>query len=319
MKLAIFMDLIEDLDTALDSTLLIIQRAQAIGWSCVYFTHKDLFCQAGQVYAEIYDLKINESLLDSAQNWATVTNLGIKSLSEFDIILIRKDPPFDSEYIYATYMLELAERDGVIISNKPQSLRDANEKMFTLWFKDCCPETLVSCNINRLREFWRTNKHVIFKPLDGMGGNGVCEVGPDGQNLGVILELLTHKQTVNIMAQTYIPEIRVSGDKRIILINGEPVKYGLARIPAKGEVRGNLKAGGTGHIVELTNRDRKLCAQLAPTLKAKNLHLVGIDVIGDYITEINVTSTSCLRDITNTTGLDIAGDYLTFLENIRNN
>ena len=312
------MDSLEDINPVLDSTLLMIKRAHEMGWSCVYFTRQNLCCHDGKAYADVFDIQEADPLSKKLQNMFTFIPLGNKSLSDFDIILIRKDPPFDSEYIYATYMLELAERDGVIISNKPQSLRDANEKMFTLWFNNCCPETLVSCNINQLRKFWQTHQHVIFKPLDGMGGKGVCEVGPDGQNLSVILELLTNQQTVNIMAQKYIPDIRVSGDKRIILINGEPVNYALARIPAKGEVRGNLKAGATGHIVEITERDRWLCAQLAPVLKDKGLHLVGLDVIGDYITEINVTSPSCLTDLTNATGVDITGEYLTFLENLTN-
>ena len=314
MKLAILMDPLNTLIPYKDTTIALIKRAQTLGWSCAYFTQNDLFCRQGHAYADVHAVTVRD---DKAADWAEVTPLGEQPLASFDIILMRKDPPFDMEYIYATYALELAEKEGVLIANKPQSLRDANEKFFTLNFPQCCPTTLVSRDIKRLRAFWKKYKNVIFKPLEGMGGRAVFQVDEDARNLPVILEVLTHGQTVSIMAQQYIPEISTLGDKRILLINGEPVPFALARIPAAGDARGNLAAGAKGKVVAITERDRWLCAEIAPTLIAKGLYFVGIDVIGDYLTEINVTSPTCLREIAAETGLDIAGDYLRCLAAMR--
>lgn len=311
MKLGILMDPLEKLKTYKDTTLVIIKRALKMGWSCQYFTLQDLFCENGRAYAYVSDIRIGD---ENSVHWPKVSLSGQMALSEFDIILMRKDPPFDMEYIYATYALELAEKEGVLIASHPQSLRDANEKFFTLNFPQCCPKTLVSRNIKHLREFWSTHRSVVFKPLAGMGGREIFHVDENDHNLSVILEVLTHQQTVSVMAQVYIPEIQTTGDKRIILINGEPVPFALARIPAAGELRGNIDAGGTGKIVELTERDRWICGQISPALQAKGLYLAGIDVIGDYLTEINVTSPSCIREIEVATNIDIAGDYLHFLE-----
>jgi glutathione synthase len=313
MKLAILMDPLHTLKPYKDSTVAMIKSAQALGWSCAYFTQADLFCREGHAYANVSSIKVED---DTAINWAAVKPMGEKPLTAFDIILMRKDPPFDMEYIYATYALELAEKEGVLVANKPQSLRDANEKFFTLNFPQCCPSTLVSRDIQHLREFWKEHKNVIFKPLEGMGGRAVFHVNDDARNLSVILEVLTHGQTVSIMAQNYIPEISTLGDKRILLINGEPVPFALARIPAPGELRGNLAAGALGKVVPITDRDRWICAEIAPTLKAKGLYFVGIDVIGDYLTEINVTSPTCIREIAGETGLDIAADYLNCLATV---
>lgn len=307
MKLAILMDPLPIIKAYKDSTVAMIQSANKLGWSCVYFTLNDLFCREGRAYAHVTQISVND---EKKTDWAKVTPLGEQPLTAFDIILMRKDPPFDMEYIYATYALELAEKEGVLIANKPQSLRDANEKFFTLNFPQCCPITLVSCDIAQLRAFWQDHKNVIFKPLEGMGGRSVFHVNDDARNLSVILEVLTHGQTVSVMAQSYIPEISTLGDKRILLINGEPVPFALARIPAPGELRGNLAAGAEGKVVPLTLRDRWICNEIAPTLKAKGLYFVGIDVIGDYLTEINVTSPTCIREIAAETKLDIAGDYL---------
>jgi glutathione synthase len=291
-----------------------LKSAQTLGWDCYYFTLSDLFCKEGNPYAQVYNIKIGD---ESCPDWAKVTLVGDLSLTAFDIILMRKDPPFDLEYIYATYALELAEKAGVLIANKPQSLRDANEKFFTLNFPQCCPLTLVSRDIGRLRAFWKKHRSVIFKPLEGMGGSSVFHVDSDGRNLSVILETLTHGQQISVMAQQYIPEISTLGDKRILLINGEPIPFGLARIPQQGELRGNLAAGARGEVVALTDRDRWICKEIAPILIEKGLYFVGIDVIGEYLTEINVTSPTCLREISKETGLDIAGDYLRFLENLQ--
>ena len=314
MKLAILMDPLSAIKPEKDSTVAMIQRGQAMGWSCSYFTLQDLFCRDGHAYANVSVITVPD---EKSQHWVNTLPLDVKPLTAFDIILMRKDPPFDMEYIYATYALELAERDGVLIANKPQSLRDANEKFFTLNFPQCCPLTLVSRDITRLRDFWKQHQNVIFKPLEGMGGSAVFHVDEHARNLSVILEVLTHGKSVSIMAQQYIPEITTLGDKRILIINGEPIPYALARIPAKGELRGNLAAGARGEVVEITARDRWICAEIAPTLRDKGLYFVGIDVIGDYLTEINVTSPTCVRQIEAATGLDIAGDYLRTLEKIK--
>ncbi len=313
MKLAILMDPLHTLKPYKDSTVAMIKSAQILGWSCAYFTQSDLFCRQGHAYANMHALTVHDKTTD---DWADVTQLGEQPLTAFDIILMRKDPPFDMEYIYATYALELAEKEGVLIANKPQSLRDANEKFFTLNFPQCCPPTLVTREISRLRGFWQEHRNVIFKPLEGMGGSAVFHVDDEGRNLSVILEVLTQRQNVSIMAQQYIPEIRNTGDKRILLINGEPVPFALARIPSPGELRGNLAAGAQGKVVAINDRDRWLCNEIAPTLRAKGLYFVGIDVIGDFLTEINVTSPTCIKEITAETGLDIAGDYLRCLASL---
>lgn len=314
MKLAVLLDPVERLKPYKDTTIAMMKRAQELGWFCVYFTQEDLFYSEGRACARVYDLKIGD---EHSKDWATSTALGEKALSEFDIILMRKEPPFNMEYIYTTYLLEHAEREGVLVANKPQSLRDANEKFFTLNFPQCCPETLVSRDIKQLKAFWQKHQQVIFKPPEGMGGSSVFHVDEQGRNLSVILEVLTENQTKTIMAQRYIPAITTAGDKRILVINGEPVPYALARIPAAGELRGNLAAGARGEVVAITARDRWICEQIGPTLKAKGLYFVGIDVIGDYLTEINVTCPTCLREISAETGLDIAGDYLRCLEQLK--
>ena len=287
MKLGILMDPLNTVKPYKDSTVAMIKSAHALGWECAYFTINDLFCRDGQAYAACFDIEIGD---EQEAIWCSTQARGVLPLVYFDIVLMRKDPPFDMEYIYATYALELAEARGVLVANKPQSLRDANEKFFTLNFPQCCPETMVSRDVDRLRDFWQHKKQVIFKPLEGMGGRSVFHVDKDARNLSVILEVLTHGQTTSIMAQQYLPAIHESGDKRILLINGEPVPYALARIPAQGELRGNLAAGAMGKVVELSTRDRWICSQIGNTLRDKGLYFVGIDVIGDYLTEINVTS-----------------------------
>lgn len=313
MKLAVFMDPFPLIKAYKDSTVAMLESAQKLGWECYFFTPHDLVCRGDQAFAHMHAIKVEDF---SAVQWAEIRDVGEQPLSSFDIILVRKDPPFTVEYIYATYMLELAERAGVLVVNKPQSLRDANEKISTLQFPQCSPPTLVSANHIYLKEFWAQHREVIFKPLDAMGGQGIFHVTKDGRNLSVILEQLTHQETVPIMAQVYIPEIIKLGDKRILLINGAPIPYALARIPAPGEFRGNLAAGGKGKVVPINDRDRWICEQIAPMLQVKGLYFVGIDVIGDYLTEINVTSPTCIREINAETGLDIANQYMQFLEEL---
>jgi len=219
--------------------------------------------------------------------------------------MMRKDPPFDNEYIYSTYILELAEKEGCLIVNKPQSLRDANEKLYTAWFPQCTPDTLVTRSSQLIQDFLQNHKDIILKPLDGMGGTSVFRVKQDDPNISVIIETLTDYGKQQTMAQKFIPEI-TEGDKRILVINGEPVPFALARIPAEGETRGNLAAGGKGVSVPLSETDYWIVEQVAPTLVAKGLIFVGLDVIGDRLTEINVTSPTCIQELDKANNLNIA-------------
>jgi len=313
MKLAVLMDPLTTLKPYKDSSVAMIQSAQKLGWNCFSFTSKDLYCQDGCAFATVAELKIGH---EKAPNWVEIISTSDRALSDFDVILVRKDPPFTLEYVYALHALELAEQTGVLVLNKPQGIRDSNEKMVTMHFPQCCPATLVTSDCLRLSAFWKQHREVIFKPLDGMGGQGIFHVSDDGRNLAVILEQLTKRQTVTIMAQQYIPAIHTTGDKRILLIDGIPIPYALARTPASGESRGNLVAGGSGKVVALTDRDRWICEQIGPVLRAKGLSFVGIDVIGDYLTEINVTSPTCIREISTETGVDIAGEYMNFISRV---
>jgi glutathione synthase len=220
--------------------------------------------------------------------------------------MMRKDPPVDQEYIYATYLLERAESMGAYVVNKPQSLRDANEKLFTAWFPQCCTETLVTREPKRVRAFLAEQGEIILKPLDGMGGTSIFHIRPNDPNLSVVLEIMTQYKTRHVMAQKYLPAIK-DGDKRILVINGEPVPYCLARIPAQGESRGNLAAGGSAEGRPLTEQDRWIANQVGPTLREKGLVFVGLDVIGDTLTEINVTSPTCVQELDKQFGLNICG------------
>jgi glutathione synthase len=226
-----------------------------------------------------------------------------------DVILMRKDPPFDMEYIYSTYLLDIAQEAGVLVINHPQSVRDANEKLFTAWFPQCCPPTLVTRRKEWIKAFHQEQGDIILKPLDGMGGASIFKIAEGDPNFSVIVETLSHHGQQSVMAQRYLPDI-VHGDKRILMIDGEPVPYALARIPAQGETRGNLAAGGRGEGRPLTDRDRWICEQVGPTLREKGLIFVGLDVIGDYLTEINVTSPTCIRELDKQFGLNIASDLL---------
>jgi glutathione synthase len=226
---------------------------------------------------------------------------------------MRKDPPYDIEYITTTWLLDQAEREGSLIVNRPSSLRDANEKLFITRFPQCCAPLLVSRNSGRLRDFTELQGDVVLKPLDSMGGHSIFRVRPDDPNLSVILELMTDRGRKTIMAQKFIPEIS-AGDKRILLVDGEAVPYALARIPAKGEFRGNLVAGATGVGVELSDRDRWICEQVSPALKEMGIMFAGIDVIGDYLSEINITSPTCIRELDQLYNLDIASRLLDAIE-----
>jgi len=275
------------------------------GWQLSYMRQQDLYQSGGEPRARVRPLEVFRDTDDYYQlGEAEDINLG-----ELDVILMRKDPPFDNEFIYSTYILEAAERLGTLVVNKPQSLRDCNEKMFATQFPECCPPLVVSRDNEILRDFHRQHKDVIFKPLDGMGGTSIFRVKENDPNLGVILETLTDFGGQSIMAQRFLSDI-TKGDKRILLVDGEPVDYCLARIPSQGETRGNLAAGGTGRAQPITERDRWIANQVGPTLREKGLLFVGIDVIGDYLTEINVTSPTCVREIDNAYDMDIGGSLM---------
>ena len=310
LKLGVVMDPIGTINPKKDSTLAMLVAAQARGWSLHYMTQADLFVEDGVVYARQTELTVRNDL----EHWFDLGAEHTAPLAELDVILMRKDPPFDMAYIYTTYLLEMAEGAGARVYNRPGSIRDCNEKLFALQFPQCCPPHVVSSDANVLRAFFDVHEDVIYKPLDGMGGASIFRVTPEGRNLAVILDTLTAGGRTPIMAQRYIPEIS-AGDTRILLIDGEPVPYGLARVPAAGETRGNLAAGGTGVGRELTDRDRWICGEVGPTLREKGLAFVGIDVIGDYLTEINVTCPTCIRELDQAFELDIAGDFMEHIAN----
>jgi glutathione synthase len=292
ISLGVVMDPIADIKFYKDTTLALLLAAQERGWDLHYMEQSDLYLLQGEARANMRNLFV----ADNGDSWFELGLHEDKKLGDLDVIIMRKDPPFDNEYIYSTYILEAAQNQGALVVNDPRSLRDCNEKIFATQFPQCCPPVLVSRDMLRLREFHRSHGDVIFKPLDGMGGSRIFRCRQDDPNVGVILETLTEFGTQTIMAQRYIPEI-TEGDKRILVVDGEPIPYCLARIPAQGETRGNLAAGGTGVAQPLTDQDYWIVEQVAPTLKAKGLLFVGLDVIGNYLTEINVTSPTCAREI----------------------
>ena len=299
------MDPIESITVYKDTTLAMLLAAQKRSWKIQYMLQTDLYSDQGVSRARMRELQVK----DDPENWFEFGKESDQALGDLDVILMRKDPPFDMDFIYSTYLLEEAQRSGALIVNDPQSLRDCNEKMFATQFPQCCPEFLVSSSESILKGFHDTHGDVIYKPLDGMGGASIFRVKPDDPNLSVVLETLTLGGKRQIMAQKYLPDIS-AGDKRILLIDGKPVDYALARVPASGESRGNLAAGGKGIAQELSDRDRWICDQVSARLKAKGLLFVGLDVIGDYLTEINVTSPTCVREIDAAKGTDIAGDLM---------
>jgi glutathione synthase len=308
LALGVVMDPIGDIKPWKDSTLAMLLAATRRGWSIHYMEPDDLYIADGVARARWQRLAVRDDRAD----WYTLAPGGDLALGDLDVILMRQDPPVTTAFLYITHILELARRAGALVVNDPRALRDCNEKLFATWFPHCMVPTLVSCDADRLRDFIAAQGDVIVKPLDAMGGAGVFRLAAGSPNIGATLEMLTALGTVHIMAQRYIPEIR-DGDTRILLIDGEPVPYGLARIPAPGETRGNLAAGGRGEGRALTDRDCWLCAQIAPTLREKGLIFVGIDVIGGYLTEINVTSPTCIRELDAQYGLDIAGQLLDHL------
>jgi len=309
VKLAVVMDPIQSINFKKDTTLAMLNAAQKKGWQLFYIEQDGLYLEDGKAMAIMQDLSVEMN----PENFYTLGPESRQSLADVDVILMRKDPPFNREFIYSTYILEQAEREGVLVANKPQALRDFNEKVSATLFPQCCTPVLVSRKKELLQDFYKAQKDVIFKPLDGMGGTGIFRIKPGDPNLSVIIETLTEYGTRQIMAQTFIPEIS-SGDKRILMIDGKSVGYALARLPAANETRGNLAAGGTAKGVDLSDRDRWICDQVGPTLKENGLLFVGLDVIGDYLTEVNVTSPTCIRELDEIFNLDIAGDLMNCIE-----
>ncbi|MCK8539292.1 glutathione synthase [Yersinia ruckeri] len=292
IKLGIVMDPISSINIKKDTSFAMLMEAQRRGYELHYMEMNDLYLHAGEGRARTRLLTVKEDY----NAWFSFGTEQDLPLDDLNVILMRKDPPFDTEFIYATYILERAEIKGTLVVNKPQSLRDCNEKLFTAWFPELTPDTLVSRNKDLIRKFHQQHGDIILKPLDGMGGASIFRVKKDDPNLSVIIETLTGHGSRFCMAQNFLPAI-TEGDKRILVVDGEPVPYCLARIPAQGETRGNLAAGGRGEARPLSESDWKIARAVAPTLKEKGLIFVGLDIIGDRLTEINVTSPTCAREI----------------------
>jgi len=294
-KLCFVMDPIESIQIKKDTTFALMLEAQLRGIEIYYLESRCLFLADNKVSGLVSRIRVK----DDPKQFVEFIDQKPQTmpLTTFDAVLMRKDPPFDITYLYSTYLLELAERAGCLVLNRPSSIRDANEKLFTMWFTNCCPPTLVTSQKPLIKDFLAKHHKVVIKPLHSMGGQGVLVLGEEDLNVNAALELLTHRGKYPIMVQLYLPQIKDSGDKRILMIDGQPCPHALARIPARDDFRGNLASGAKGISHELTERDKWLCQQVGPTLKAKGLFFVGLDVIGDYITEINVTSPTGVRDI----------------------
>ena len=309
-RIGIVMDPIHEINTEKDSSFAMLLAAQDKDWSLFYMEQQDLFLHQGTASAEMRQLTVTE---DTNNDWFELSNSRTLTLATLDVILMRKNPPFNMEYIYSTYLLEQAQAEGVLVVNHPQSLRDANEKLYTAWFPQCCPPTLVTHHNHLIRNFQQEHRDIILKPLDSMGGTSIFRMRLNDPNISVIIENLTAHGQKSVMAQKYIPAIK-KGDKRILMVDGKPVPYALARIPAEGETRGNLAAGAIAEGRPLTNHDYWICEQVGPTLHKKELLFVGLDVIGDYLTEINVTSPTCIRELDKQFNLNIAGDIMNSIE-----
>ena len=309
VRLGVVMDPIGSINIKKDSTFAMLLAAQSRGWRLEYMEMADLSLRDGRPLGRMREVAVR----DDPAGWFELGPPRDDALDALDALLMRKDPPFDLEYIYSTYILERAEAGGTLVVNRPASLRNANEKLYTAWFPDCCPPTLVSRNALEIKAFLAEQGEIVVKPLGGMGGASIFRIAQGDLNTNVVIETLTDHGRRYAMAQGFIPEIS-RGDKRILMIDGQPVPYALARIPAPGEARGNLAAGGRGEGVPLSERDRWICERVAPALRERGLLFVGLDVIGDYLTEINVTSPTCIRELDALYGLDIAGQLMDTIE-----
>ena len=309
IKLGIVMDPIQQIKVKKDSSLALLLEAQSRGYQLYYMEMQDLYLQNGRAHATMQPLQVRWD----EENWYQFEQHLDLPLAELDVILMRKNPPFDTEFLYATYMLERAETEGTLVVNNPRSMRDANEKLFTSWFAQLTPETLVSRNAAKLRQFHVEHQDIILKPLDGMGGASIFRIKPGDTNLDVVIETMTQHGSRYTMAQKFIPEIS-EGDKRILVVDGEPISYCLARIPGPGKTRGSLAAGGRGEARSLSESDRHIAESVAPVLREKGLYFVGLDVIGDKLTEINVTSPTCIREIEAAFDINISGKVMDSIE-----
>jgi glutathione synthase len=303
------MDPIATIAPAKDSSLAMLLAAQSRGHEIIYFEQADLRLDDGIARGDGRSLRVT----DDPDQWYELGFREDMNLSDLHVILMRKDPPFDTEYIYTTYILERAELAGALIVNRPAALRDINEKVFTAWFADCCPATLITRSIPRLRDFMHRHGKIVMKPLDGMGGRSIFVIDQQDNNANVVFETLTDFGTRYAMAQAFIPEI-TSGDKRILLVNGEPAPFALARIPPPGDNRGNLVAGAQAEVRPLSDRDRWICAQVGPVLREQGILFAGLDVIGDYLTEVNVTSPTGIRELAQLADIDVAAQLIDAIE-----
>jgi glutathione synthase len=301
VRLVVIMDPIGTIKPAKDSTLAMLLAAQARGWELFYAELKDLWLRDGIAWGRLAPLRV----MDDAASWFILGQSASSELGAFDVILMRKDPPFDTEYIYSTYILDRAQLQGALVCNRPQGLRDMNEKVYTAWFPECCAPTLITRDMHDMGEFLSEHGKAVCKPLHGMGGKSIFVLERGDKNRNVVFETLTEYGTRFAIVQRYLPEIVTGGDCRIILVDGEPVPFALKRVPTPEDNRGNLAAGARAESRALTDRDRWLCAQIGPTLRAAGMLFVGLDVIGDYVTEINVTSPTGIRELYNKHAVDI--------------
>lgn len=310
VRLAVVMDPMASIKPAKDSTLAMLLAAQARGWELLYLEQQDLWLRDGVAWGRARALQVK----DDPRTWHTLGEPFVTELSKFDAILMRKDPPFDMEYIYTTYILERAEQAGALILNRPQGLRDMNEKVFTAWFPQCCAATLITRSMADMHAFLLEHGKIVVKPLHGMGGRSIFAIERGDKNTNVVFETLTDYGSNFAIAQRYLPEIASTGDARILVIDGEPAPYALARIPTDQDNRGNLAAGARGEARPLNDRDRWLVAQIGPTLRDKGMLFVGLDVIGGYVTEINVTSPTGIREIDKQCKTNIADLFMAAIQ-----
>lgn len=309
-SLGVVMDPIRSIKPHKDSSFAMLLAAQARGWSLGYMETGDLFLRGGEALASVRSLEV----WDRASDWYRLGDRQDMPVADFDIVLMRKDPPVDQDFVSSTYILDRAEAAGALVVNRPGALRDLNEKVVTARFPDCCPPSLFTGDADRLRAFVREHEKIVLKKVDGMGGRSVFFVRAGDPNTNVILEEMTMRGTRQIIAQAFVPDVLETGDKRILLIDGEPVPYAITRIPAPGDFRANIAVGAEARPVELDERDRELCSKIGPTLREEGIYFAGIDVIGGLLTEVNVTSPTCIREIDRFFDLNVAADLLDALE-----
>jgi glutathione synthase len=305
-RIAVVMDPIEHIKPQKDTTLAMLLAARQRGWEVHYLELQDIWLRDGVAMGRAHPLAVRAQDTD----WFTRGAPVVTRLGDFDAILMRKDPPFDTEYVYSTYILERAEAQGALVVNRPQGLRDMNEKVYTAWFPECCAPTLITRAMGDMHAFLREHGRIVCKPLHGMGGRSIFVVDLGDKNANVVFETLTEYGTRYAIVQRYLPDIVTTGDSRVILVDGEPAPYALARIPTEADNRGNLAAGAKGVGRPLNDRDRWLAAQIGPALRDRGMLFVGLDVIGGFVTEINVTSPTGVRELGKQFGVDIAGTLM---------